>query len=703
MWCLRKIFDTIRPSDCRVGVGNLSLPGMLKGLCLIFCFLMFVGVEAQQHRVSFDEFMSMVAAYIGDDDSGEALDLEELQERLSGFYAHPIEWNGASREQLEALLIVPDDQIEKLIYYAGEYGPVRSIYELRMVPGIEAPMLLLLPEVMSAGDVNDSVKWKDAFSRSSHYVAVRSDFSAERCAAYLSDPKEYLGADFRMLAKYRFAAGNSFRAGLTLESDPGEPWFASGGRGFDLYRFYAEASELPARLRVVLGSFRAGFGCGLLFGNRRYGSRVWQVLNPSVSGRGVSGYGGVSEAPGLFGASASASAGDVSLTAFYGYSGLDSDTAGGVWHSFSSSGYHRTVSELSRRDALALHTVGVNVAYRRLWYAVGATAYAGFFSLPAVCSGNDWSAMDFVGRTQWGVSADYMVKRWGMRFSGETAVAGGAVATFNSLAASVSSDAQLVINYRYFSPRYHAFWADAASSMSRVNGEHGASFALKTVVGRGVSVSLLADVYRPLWSSVQTSSSDIGGEVRADVLCQLRGATVMTAVARYRVRPEWYRSDDYRTAQSVTERVGLVQWRMSYGVEPFGFTSGVQANVAHSLPVRDTRTSVGFMMYQDLRFSPRSVPLTLYVRALYNYSPEWANRFYLYEQNVPETAYSPTLYGNACRWYLMASYSLPYGLKASLRVAQTIFFDRDHISSGRDRIDSFHRTDFSVYLSWKFR
>jgi hypothetical protein len=79
----------------------------------------------------------------------------------------------------------------------------------------------------------------------------------------------------------------------------------------------------------------------------------------------VSGYGGVSEQPSLLGGATTMQFSRFTITPFYGYTALDADTTGGVWHSFSTSGYHRTESEIARRSTLDLHTMGANVSYNQ--------------------------------------------------------------------------------------------------------------------------------------------------------------------------------------------------------------------------------------------------------------------------------------------------------------------------------------------------
>jgi hypothetical protein len=671
---------------------------------LFFAILMlFLSVSLVcAERFSFDQFYDLVLNYLGENDEGDGLDVQDLELRLRRVYDNPIDWNRTTRQELEDLGFVSDRMIEELLFYADYYGPVRSLAELQLVNDIEQPLLLLLPSVLSVVDVVDSVRWRDAFRYMRHEMVLRSDVGFERRKGYLNG--HYLGAPFRLLGRYDFEAGNNFRVGLTAESDAGEPWFAYGGRGFDLYRCYVEASNMSRVSRVVVGSYRVGFGRGLLFGQQQYGDKLSRVLNRNSSSYGLSGYGGVSEQPSLTGVAAKFELGGFSFTPFYGYTALDADTAGGEWHSFSSSGYHRSETEISRRSTLGLHTIGVNASYSQRFFNIGLTAFGGFFSLPAVCV-DDWSAYDFEGDTQWGVAIDYAFYKKKVWFFGETALAQeGALATTNTLLVRPLSELQFALSHRYFSPRYHTFWGNASSSLSGVNAEHGASFAMQIPLGRAKGLSFLADVYRPLWASVSTSSLDLGYELRSQFNATFGADNALYASLRYKVRPVWHREEGWYISQSATDRVGQLYLKFSYGMPNCRFVTGGQANLAQEkIGVHFTKPSFGWLFYQDAAYDVEGVPLRLKARlALYG-APTWANRFYLYESDVPMSGYTPALYGSAFRWYLMADYKFKFGLTIALRVAQSIYSDRTTIGSSHDLINSSHRTDMHILVLYKIK
>ena len=670
-------------------------------LCLLM-FLMSVEVVSAQN-FSFDEFYNLVLNYLGEDDEGDGLDVQDLELKLRRAYDNPIDWNRATRQQLEDLVFVSGEQIEELLFYADYYGPVRSLSELRLVHDIESPLLLLLPSVLYVGDEIDSVRWVDAFRYLKHEVVLRSDVTLEARKGYQTE--HYLGSPFRLFGRYNLEAGNNFRVGLMAESDAGEPWVSHGAHGFDFYRGFVEASNLSLVSRAVVGAYRVGFGRGLLFGQQVYGDRLSQVLSKSGGVYGVSGYSGVSELPTLVGAAAVIEIDKFSVTPFYGYTSLDADTAGGVWHAYSTSGYHRSVGEIAKRSALGLHTIGVNANYAQRFFNVGLTAYGGFFTLPAVIGGGDWSATDFEGRNQWGVAVDYGFHKRKVWFYGETSITQGvSVATTNTLLIRPLGELQFALNHRYFSSKYHAFWANSASSLSGVNGEHGASFAIQVPIGKAKNLSFLADVYKPLWASTTVSATQVGYELRSQFQGVFASDKIVYASLRYKVRPAWYREEDWLISQSSTDRVGQLYLKFSYVASGCRFVTGAQANIAQERILGEfTKPTFGWLFYQDVAYDVEQVPLRLKARmALYG-APTWANRFYLYESDVPMSGYTPALYGSAFRWYLMADYKFKFGLTVALRIAQTMYSDRDVIGSSYDQIDKPHKTDIHILLSYKIK
>lgn len=704
----------------RISAFGRTLLSKSKVVCCIIVVLFSVSplwLQAQSRpdsaRIAFDRLFDLIADYVGEDEQDVDIDVEEMYDAVYDAYLHPIDWNTASKEQLDRLLFLPDIVVENLLYYADEYGPVRTMGELRMVPDITAPMLLILPNIMEVGAVIDTTVWTDAFEHISHRVSLRADIGLERRRGYSPQVGAYPGIPVRPVVKYDMRAGKNFKAALTLESDAGEPWFGPRAQGFDLYRFYAQSDNLPYVGRVVAGTYRAQFGQGLVFGSMAYGSRMSRLLDMRSTHSAPTGTSSASEVPHLFGAAISSTVRlsdktDFDISALYGISPLDADTSGGVWHSIIMSGYHRTATERSRRHTLGLHTLGVDASVVGYHYSVGLTMYGGIFTLPAV-AGQSSAYSDFAGRCQMSASAHYAVRAGAVRLAGEVAVAvNGAFAATNTIQFVPSSSLSLSINHRYISPRYHAFWINTPTATLGGDPEHGASVALRVPLARSSYLSMIADVFSPLVSTSVTSAGGVGYEVAAEYRALASRDIDIIARLRYRSRPRWYRPSGEPLAVNVREDVALASSSVRYDiVDVVDMKSALQVNLAITDPIKVVSAALppytwGANIYQDVAYRPRAVPLTVRARVAFCYAPEWTNRFYAYEYDVSAAGFSPAMYGVSLRWFLCAKYQLPFPLDISFRLAQTIFFDRNTVSSGYNQIDANHSTDIHLFLNYRF-
>ena len=95
---------------------------------LLILYLLMLGMSVEvisaQH-FTFEQFYNLVLNYLGEDEGEDGLDVQDLELRLRRAYENPIDWNHATRQQLEDLAFVSNLQIEELLFYADYYGPVR--------------------------------------------------------------------------------------------------------------------------------------------------------------------------------------------------------------------------------------------------------------------------------------------------------------------------------------------------------------------------------------------------------------------------------------------------------------------------------------------------------------------------------------------------------------------------------------------------
>ena len=126
---------------------------MEKLLVILFMYLLIscYSVDAQE-SYSVDkwrEYIEEMAEATGNEEQAETLYSE-----LSYLSEHPFDLNTATREQLQRLPFLSDNQIEALLAYCRRYGPMLTLYELQGIRELDAQtILLLLPFVQVSGNI----------------------------------------------------------------------------------------------------------------------------------------------------------------------------------------------------------------------------------------------------------------------------------------------------------------------------------------------------------------------------------------------------------------------------------------------------------------------------------------------------------------------------------------------------------------------
>ena len=110
----------------------------------------------------------------------------------------------------------------------------------------------------------------------------------------------------------------------------------------------------------------------------------------------------------------------------------------------------------------------------------------------------------------------------------------------------------------------------------------------------------------------------------------------------------------------------------------------------------------GFMIYQDLVFKPKVIPLKAQIRLAFFDTDNYDTRIYAYENDVLYAFSVPAYSGTGLRYYFNLSYKINRNFSVWLRFSQTYFTDRDVISSGLAEIDGRTRSEIKVQLRAKF-
>ena len=230
--------------------------------CYFFWVALILGisVSAQSER-SWETYLNEVMTI---EDVGTAA-WEEMYEQLCELDQNPMDLNHVSREQLEQLPFLSAQQVEDIMAYLYQYGPMKSLAELQMIRSLDYQRRRLLTYFV---EIKDSVVysqkiWSRAYSRHELMATVKIPFYERR-----GDNEVYKGWPYRHWLKYQFTYGDQVKAGLVGAQDAGEPFFANKNRwGYDYYSYYLQLKHLGRLESLVLGKYRVSMGMGLIANN----------------------------------------------------------------------------------------------------------------------------------------------------------------------------------------------------------------------------------------------------------------------------------------------------------------------------------------------------------------------------------------------------------------------------------------------------
>lgn len=283
---------------------------------------------------------------------------------------------------------------------------------------------------------------------------------------------------------------------------------------------------------------------------------------------------------------------------------------------------------LQKEDETWQHVVGVNATGRWKTLKVGVTAIENIeaTSKQMVIGANArWN----IGKVDlWGEVAGSQGTQWG--FAG---IAG--------MRYSPVSDVNLLGIYRYYSPNYDNPYANSLCAWSRMQDEHGGYLGVEYNRLKNWELSSFVDIWK-------------------------NGHEVM-------LRGNWIPQKDYRmyTRIRIKDKDEVctysLRWSMVYQVGRYKMKTQADGNL-----LKGART-YGWSVLQDVEYRLVNAPIVLQLRAQAFHARNWANRVYIYENDVLYAYAMPFVYGIGGRFFLNARYKINDTFSLYLRVSETIY------------------------------
>lgn len=638
--------------------------------------------------------------------------IENIFQELTMLEGNPMNLNQVSREQLEQFPLISHEQAAHIAEFLDKNRPVYSVFELRNVSFLDFKTVELILPFFFAGEAKkEQPSVKTMLKRGRHEVQSRFDKTLQSRAGYGEFPdsilqrypnRKYRGEDFYTSAKYAFSYRDRIQFGLVGEKDSGEPFLRKNHPvGYDHYGFHLIVRDLGKLKTLAVGDYRLSFGQGLILNNDFILSKSWGTNMIIRRTQEPKRHFSTAESGFFRGVAAVLQIGKVTVTPFYSHKRFDANLSrNGEITSFKTDGYHRTLSEMEKKNNSHEQVTGININYRNEQFQLGVSgvyhAYDRMYC-PVVNEHNYYSLRN---SSHVNASIDYSYRLNRLTLAGETAVArNGATATTHMVQYSPSGLFSLSTLYRHFPISYNAMHAQAFSEGSKIENENGFYIGATFNPLRKISATTYIDLFRFPWPKNQVDKPSAGFDF------YLLGTYAVNQNANFELR--------YKIKQK--EQNSKYPDKNSRTVLPYN-TQKIRFRYNHVLKSGwDFRTTFDVSLFRRKHF-PQEKGFMLSQHAGYRGSKKirgdffagyfksdtYASRLYSYERNILTTFYMPSFYGKGIRLATLGRYTFTPRLSFSVKIGHTHYFDRETIGSGTEQISGNRRTDLFTYLQWRF-
>ena len=632
----------------------------------------------------------------GEDD--EATDDADTQELLQQLAEHPIDLNRATRQELEQLPFLSEQQVMDLQEYLQRYGPMRSLGELRMVASMDYRQLQLLPFFVCVGQEEAAERGfprADSLARWGRHelsAAGRIPFYERR-----GDRNGYLGYRYRHWLRYEFSSGDYVRLGLVGAQDAGEPFLAAGNSwGYDAYSYYLQLRKLGRVENLVVGKYKLSAGMGLVLNNSFSLGKLTVLQNLGRTTRTIRPHASRSVADYFQGAAATIRLTQpLRLTLFGSYRPIDAtlNNDDGSVATIITSGYHRTPLEIQKKHNTHQTALGGNLAWASGGWHAGLTAVYTYQDRPLNPDRSQlYRRYQASGSRFVNVGMDYGYSLYRLSLSGETAINGqGAVATLHALSYQLSARLSLMALQRFYSYRYTGLYTHAFSEAGRVQNESGLYIGATWQPLRRLHLSGYADVAYFPWARYRVSQSSHSQDYLVEARYEHRHWVLK---GRYRMHLRQLDNTQKTALRRHNEHRARLALTYSDGSQ---WTSTTQADLTRAA---NYDIEHGWMLSENVGWKHRRWQLGL--MAAYFDTDSYDSRIYVYERQLPHEFGFPAYYGRGLRLSLTARTEVGTHWQLNLKLGHTHYYDRDIIGSGLQQIDASHLTDLDVQARWRF-
>ena len=673
---------------------------------------------------------------VAEEIQSEDADYSSLLEGLIYYKEHPINLNKTSKEELEALQLLNDIQINNLLTHIEKDGKLITIYELQSIDGFDLQTIhKLLPYVKVSDNFTSAhFSLSEMFRNGQNTVTLRYGRVLEQqkgftpidsTSLYKSPNSRYIGSPDKLYARYRFTYGTNVSWGITAEKDEGELFFKKNQNfkynwyenslngnqrsGFDFYSAHLFLHNIKFIKSLAIGDYQASFGQGLTLWSGYAFGKTPDARSAKKSALGIRPYTSVDENKFMRGAATTLQFKKLEVTGFYSRKHIDaniSDTLAdgeiAAVSSLQTTGYHTTPSEIADKDAILQTVYGGNVSYKGKKLDIGVTALSYNLNKDFNRSLSYYNQFEYSAQQNFNIGVDYNFIIRNFNFFGEESMSkNGGKAFLNGALISLDPRVSLTIVNRNYQRNFQNLLSNGFAENTTASNEKGTYIGIVIKPTNTTTITAYYDRFQFDWLKYQVNAPSYGN----DYVAQFNYTPSKKVDMYFRIRQRDKQKNTPSSDPVIDYLVPMDQTNYRFNISYTILPSVKLKNRVEltDFKLGDNKTAKGYVIYQDVTYNKLGKPLSVTLRYALFQMDTYDARIYAYENDVPGSYSIPAYYGRGSRFYIMLDYNVTRKIEVWLRFAQTYYDNADVISPGSiNEIQGHTKSEVRAQVKFKF-
>lgn len=648
----------------------------------------------------------------------EAGDPEQLAETLVRLAETPLDPNTASAEELAYIPAFGPALALAIVRHRERFGPFRTLAALQRVEGVTETVLAAARPYLALGTSPTRDPPRKLLGGLRYEILQRITRRLDLGRGFDRDTTRttYRGSPERLYTRFR-ARNRRLGLNLTLEKDPGEAFEwnpATRTYGYDHVSGHLALTGLGPLHTLIVGDFTADFGQGVVLWRSFAPGKGREAVQAGTRlGPGLRPYGSAEENRFFRGlAVAVRPVPSLTVSGFVSRRRVDAtvalpDTASpaAVVAGISTSGLHRTPTELARKGTLQETVAGGDATLRLGPARLGVTGYHATFDPPLRPEAAPYRHFDLRGRRASMLGLHGLVPlAAGLTLFGEMARApGGVPGGLGGLHARLSDRAAVVALARHFpkdfvSPYGFAFGERHGATRN----ETGFYLGVQLHPHRHWRLAGYVDQYHFPWLRFGVPRPTAGYEVRLVAEYHPRWWLYAYVQARTETDEDGVPATDAGGRLLDAVRPATRQSLRLHGDYAFSRTLRLRARaeVTRAFLAGGSATH-GVLLYQDVQWHlhPR---LRLDTRLAFFDTDDFETRVFAYEHDLRYTLHVPAFSGQGQRFYVLATLLPASHFSIQIKYAATHFENVETVGTGLDETTGNRLRELRFQIHWRF-